>query len=330
MAVDASQFDKIPKNSYLVVEKNIDNEDHIIKKRPTTGARIMADKFVNDVFSYTQKGMRGSKNSNFYEFLSLGLIPNITGSIMLVLISNALNGKFGGSDSLFAGLNGRKFGCGVALYALGKWIGNKIINKGVQAKTGVDLEMPYKKVIHELPEKQGEEGKTRVEFHRVFESVDFPRWDLLYKQGELQGDRLKYFNHIAERMGYKGEINSSDQVVQPKIRETATKAQAAKCISAYIWAALGCGIASQEPFGSFMSLKNSPEGAQKFTKLPSEIWRVLRDGTKSFMKTKMGKGLMIAAVTSSALGVFNATKNFKAEKEQKTSSVDYNSKYMEF
>ena len=48
------------------------------------------------------------------------------------------------------------------------------------------------------------------------------------------------------------------------------------------------------------------------------------------MKTKMGKGLMIAAVASSALGVFNATKNFKAEKEEKTSTVDYNSKYMEF
>ena len=91
MQFSASQLDKIPKNSYVVVEKDYDNEDHIIKKRPTTGARIVADKLVNDVFSYTKKGMRGSKNSNFYEFLSLGLVPNLIGSTMLILISNALN-----------------------------------------------------------------------------------------------------------------------------------------------------------------------------------------------------------------------------------------------
>ena len=106
MQVDTAKLESIPKNSYLVVHKDLDNEDHIIKKRPTTGARIVADKFVNDVFSYAPKGMTGSKNSNFYEFLSLGLIPNLVGSASLILISNALNNKFGGRDSLFANMNG--------------------------------------------------------------------------------------------------------------------------------------------------------------------------------------------------------------------------------
>lgn len=330
MQMDASQLKEIPKNSYVVVEKNIDNEDHIIKKRPTTGARIVADKLVNDVFSYTKKGMTGSKNSNFYEFLSLGLIPNLTGSAMLILISNALNGKYGSKDSLFAGFNGKKMAGGVILYAAGKWLGNKIINKGVQAKTGVDLEMPYKKIIHEIPEQQGEEGKTRVEFHRTFESVDFPRWDLINKQGELKGDRLEYYNKIAKKMGYKGDLNSSDQIVQPKIRQMAVKAQTAKAISGYIWAALGCAIAAQDSFGNFMELKNHPTTLQKIKKIPSEAFRSFKDGVKSLSKTKIGKGLMAAAVASSAIGIFNATKNFKAKKEDKTSTVDYNGKYMEF
>ena len=184
MQVDTAKLESIPKNSYLVVHKDLDNEDHIIKKRPTTGARIVADKFVNDVFSYAPKGMTGSKNSNFYEFLSLGLIPNLVGSASLILISNALNNKFGGRDSLFANMNGRKMAAGVVLYAAGKWLGNKIINKGVKATTGVDMEMPYKKIVHELPDYKGDPDTTSVEFHRVFESTDFPRWDLINKQAK--------------------------------------------------------------------------------------------------------------------------------------------------
>lgn len=328
MQIDAAQLENIPKNSYVVVPKDIDNEDHIIKKRPTTGMRVTADKLVNDVFCYTKKGMTGSKNSNFYEFLSLGLIPNLTGSAMLILISNLLH--YGGTDQMFAKMNGKKMAGGVILYAAGKWLGNKIINKGVQAKTGIDLEMPYKKVIHELPENQGEEGKTRVEFHKVFESVDFPRWDLLNKQGEMKGDRLEYYNKLAKNAGYKGDLNSSDQIMQPKIREVAVKAQAAKCISGYIWAALGCAIASQDSFGTFMNLKGTTETAVKLQKLPSEVWRVTKDAVKSLSKTKMGKDLMIAAGASSAVGIFNAVKNFKSEKEEKTSTVNYNNKYMEF
>lgn len=329
MQFDVSQLDKIPKNSYLVVHKDIDNEDHIIKKRPTTGARIMADKLVNDVFSYAPKGMKGSKNSNFYEFLSLGLIPNLTGSAALILISNALNNLYGGKDSLFAGLNGKKMAGGVLLYAAGKWIGNKIINKGIEAKTGIDLEMPYKKVVHELPEYKGDNDTTSVEFHRVFESVDFPRWDLINKQGEEHGNRFEYYDKLAEKMGYTKELNAPDQVVQPKIKEVLVKASASKAVSTYIWAALGCAIAAQDSFGTFNPGKQ-PTFAKTLKKIPQEAFRVTKEGVKSFAKTKMGKGMIIAAAALSVLSIWNSTKNFKAEKENKKSTVDYNSNYMEF
>ncbi len=330
MQFSASQLDKIPKNSYVVVEKDYDNEDHIIKKRPTTGARIVADKLVNDVFSYTKKGMRGSKNSNFYEFLSLGLVPNLIGSTMLILISNALNGTFGGRDTMFAKFNGKKMAGGVVLYAAGKWIGNKIINKGVKAKTGIDIDMPYKKVIHELPEYKGDTNTTSVEFHKVFESVDFPRWDLINKMGEHNGNRYEYYDALAKKMGYHGDLNSADQVVQPKIREVLVKASSAKAISSYIWAALGCAIAAQDSFGDFMSLRNSPSLGAKVKKLPKEIWHSVKESTKSLAKTRMGKVLIAGAALSSMFGIVNATKGFKAEKEDKTSQVNYNEKYMEF
>ena len=330
MQVDTAKLESIPKNSYLVVHKDLDNEDHIIKKRPTTGARIVADKFVNDVFSYAPKGMTGSKNSNFYEFLSLGLIPNLVGSATLILLSNALNNKFGGRDSMFANMNGRKMAAGVVLYAAGKWIGNKIINSGVKATTGVDMEMPYKKIVHELPDYKGDTDTTSVEFHRVFESVDFPRWDLINKQGEHNNNRYEYYDKMAKKMGYSEELNASDQVVQPKIKEVLVKSTAAKSISSFVWAALGVAIAAQKPFEEFMNFKHKPTFTQAVKELPRQIAVTMRDSVKSLAKTKMGKGLMIGAAATSILGIWNASKNFKAPKENKQSTVDYNKQYMEF
>ena len=330
MQVDTAKLENIPKNSYLVVHKDLDNEDHIIKKRPTTGARIVADKFVNDVFSYAPKGMTGSKNSNFYEFLSLGLIPNLVGSATLILLSNALNNKFGGRDSMFANMNGRKMAAGVVLYAAGKWIGNKIINSGVKATTGVDMEMPYKKIVHELPDYKGDTDTTSVEFHRVFESVDFPRWDLINKQGEHNNNRYEYYDKMAKKMGYSEELNASDQVVQPKIKEVLVKSTAAKSISSFVWAALGVAIAAQKPFEEFMNFKHKPTFTQAVKELPRQIAVTIRDSVKSLAKTKMGKGLMIGAAATSILGIWNASKNFKAPKENKQSTVDYNKQYMEF
>ena len=330
MQVDTAKLESIPKNSYLVVHKDLDNEDHIIKKRPTTGARIVADKFVNDVFSYAPKGMTGSKNSNFYEFLSLGLIPNLVGSASLILISNALNNKFGGRDSLFANMNGRKMAAGVVLYAAGKWLGNKIINKGVKATTGVDMEMPYKKIVHELPDYKDDPDTTSVEFHRVFESTDFPRWDLINKQGEHNNNRYEYYDKMAKKMGYTQELNASDQVVQPKIKEVLVKSTAAKSISSFVWAALGVAIAAQKPFEEFMNFRQKPTFTQAVKELPKQVAVTMKESVKSLAKTKMGKGLMIGAAATSILGVWNAVKDFKAPKENKQSTVDYNKQYMEF
>ncbi len=330
MQVDKAKLDSIPKNSYLVVHKDLDNEDHIIEKRPTTGVRIFADKLVNDVFSYAPKGMSGSKNSNFYEYLSLGLIPNLVGSAMLILASNALNNKFGGTDSLFANMNGRKMAGGVVLYAAGKWLGNKIINKGVQAKTGIDLEMPYKKIVHELPDYNGDKDTTSVEFHRVFESVDFPRWDLINKQGEHNNNRYEYYDKMAEKMGHTEQLNAPDQVVQPKIKEVLVKSTAAKAVSPFIWAALGVAIASQKPFEEFMNFRQKPTFTQAAKALPGQIAKTMTESVKQLSKTKMGKGLMIGAVASSVLGIWNATKNFKAPHENKKTTVDYTKQYMEF
>ncbi|MCD8025343.1 MAG: hypothetical protein LUE64_07400 [Candidatus Gastranaerophilales bacterium] len=329
MQVDAAKLQEIPKNTYLVVEKDYDGEDHVIEKKPGIGARIVADKLTNDIFSYAPKGMKGSKNSNFYEFLSLGLVPNLIGSGMLILVSNALNNIHTGKSSAAASMTGTKFAGGVILYAAGKWLGNKIINKGTQALTGIDLEMPYKKVVHELPEYPGDTNTTSVEFHRVFESSEFPRFDLLNKMGEQNNQRQQYYDKITKKMGYKTEPNASDQIAQDKIRDVIVKSTAAKSVSSYIWAALGCAIAAQEPFGTYMKYPIDPGIGKKIKDFPKETWRVLKESTKSLSKTTMGKVLMAGAAASSAFGILNTARGFKVKENKQKSCVDFNKEYME-
>lgn len=41
MQFDVSKLDNIPKNSYLVVKKDVDNEDHIIEKNPRRAQEFM-------------------------------------------------------------------------------------------------------------------------------------------------------------------------------------------------------------------------------------------------------------------------------------------------
>ena len=332
MQFDVSKLDNIPKNSYLVVKKDVDNEDHIIEKKPTTGARIYADNLVKSCVSYVPKGLSGSKNSNFYEFLSMGAIPNLVGSAMLILISNALNNKYGGKDSIFAGMNGKKMAGGVVLYAAGKWLGKKIIDKGVDMKTGLNIGMDYKKNVHELPEYKGDNDNLAVEFHKVYESVDFPRHDLIKKQGEENNQRYEYYDKAAEKMGYEKQLNSPDQTTIPKIKEVQVKSTAAKAISPYLWAALGVAIASQDAFGNIFA-KSSTDNSSFLKRIKStaiNAGKTMKDSVKSLAKTKIGKFLIGAAVLSSAFGIVNSTSGFKKEKENKDSSVDYNSKYMEF
>lgn len=330
----------IPQDGYYVPEegshKSASSNDQIIKKTPLIGARIVADKLVKDVFTYAPKGLQGSRNSNFYEFLSLGLVPNLVGSGMLIALFNAANKGFSMPAKSFASISGRKMGFGVALYAVGKWLGSKLINKGVQLKTGVDLEMPYKKVVTELPDGKNDKNLTAIEYHRVFESADFPRWDLINKQGEQQGNRYVWYDKIAKRMGFDEPLNSPDQIVQPKVKETVIKASAAKSISSFIWAALGVALAAQAPFEKKFSVasgdimtKAKSMGRNMALTLKNSFVDLYTGRNFGFTHGSkiVGKALIFGAAASTILGVINATRGFKVAKDQPDTQIDLNKEY---
>ena len=133
-------------------------------------------------------------------------------------------------------------------------------------------------------------------------------------------------------MGYEKQLNSPDQTVIPKIKEVQVKSTAAKAISPYIWAALGVNIAAQDAFtGVFKKgMTDNVRSLKTYKEIFKNTLVAVKDSVKSLAKTKTGKFLFGAAILSSAFGIINSTSNFKAEKENKKSSVDYKSKYMEF
>ena len=325
----------VPSGYFIQGEKAHGSEDHIIKKTPLTGARIVADKLVKDIFTYAPKGMQGSKNSNFYEYLSLGMIPYIVGSGMMVATTVAATKFFNPNDAKASKMIGKSAALGVAFYAVMKWLGGKLMEKGTQAITGVDMAMPYKKIISELPE-NGKE-KVSTEFHRVFESVDFPRWDLINKQGEEKGNRYEYYDKIAkDKLGCEEPLNAPDQVVQPLIKQALTKAMAARSIASFLWAGVGVAIASQKPFaeeflnfsknsGILNTLKHLPRNfAEVFVKSAKQLWN--GSTAKSGM---VGKGLIIAAGASTILGLLNVKRGYKIDKKQSETKIDYKKDYVE-
>lgn len=338
---DQIKLVNMPQNSYYASseahKKLSSTSDQIIKKTPLTGARIVADKLVNSVFTYAPKGMQGSRNSNFYEFLSMGLIPNITGSAMLIALFNLANSKFRNPDRAFAAIPGRKMAYGVVFYALGKWLGSKFINKGIEHKTGIDLEMPYKKVVTELPEHEGDTDLTRVEYHRVFESADFPRFDLINKMGEQQGNRFLWWDKIAKKMGFKTPLNSPDQTIQDKVREVIVKATSAKYISSYIWAALGVALAAQAPFEKPVVMPVSGTTKERIKGFGKNFATTLKDsflqlyngnpGKYMYASKILGRTLIFGALASTVLGIFNATRGFRIADNQPDTQIDIDKEY---
>ena len=263
------------------------------------------------------------------------MIPYIVGSGMMVATTVAATKFFNPNDAKASKMIGKSAALGVAFYAVMKWLGGKLMEKGTQAITGVDMAMPYKKIISELPE-NGKE-KVSTEFHRVFESVDFPRWDLINKQGEEKGNRYEYYDKIAkEKLGCDEQLNAPDQAVQPLIKKALTKAMAAKSISSFLWAGVGVALAAQKDFADFMSYS---AGKPKFTKmlkdLPFEFGKTVKDAAKSLWKGSspasklVGRGLVISAAASTVLGLLNVKRGYKIDTKPSKSQIDYKKEYVE-
>ncbi len=287
------------------------SHDTLLKNNFWTRTRIGFDKFTNAMTLYPAKGLKGSRNSNFYEFLTMGSVPYLVGSLMLMSVFNT-NSKFNVFGRSKAAPLGRKMALGVLFYGLAKQISKSFISTPVKALTGVDMNVPYAKVVYEHPEYVDDSDITSVEYHKVYESVDFPYWQMLYNENNGK-PRNEYFDKIAQKLGMGTNLNDSDQEVKPLIKEVITKARAATNISSYLWAAVGLGVAFQEPWDDFFKVMTWKFwDKQKIVKAATTFKDSLFDSAKAFYHgegkgfTKhAGKFLLGAAAASTILGIIN-------------------------
>lgn len=83
--------------------------DTLLENNFSTRTRIGLDKLTKAFTVYPAKGLKGSKNSNFYEFLTMGTVPYLIGSATLMAIFNTPNKKFSASDKAAANAIGKRW-----------------------------------------------------------------------------------------------------------------------------------------------------------------------------------------------------------------------------
>ena len=308
------------------------DEDTLLNNNFATRTRIGLDKLTKAFTIYPAKGLKGSINSNFYEFLTLGQnVPFIIGSATLISIFNSVNKHFSHNAAIKAAKLGNKMALGVLLYALAKEASKILVTKPIQMITGIDTELPYAKVNYFLQERPGVyDDLTSIEYHKVGESVDFPRWDLLYgdpKKGEARNFR---YDKIAQKNGLGTDLNDSDQDVKPIYKEVLVKSKLAKSFSSFLWAVTAVALAFQKPWDDYFKAatlkvwkgKDFMHSLKVFGRSLVRSAKALYEGpvhSKSPITKHAGKALLGLAAITTVLGVANSV--HLTQKPQKHNDV---------
>ena len=312
-------------------------ESRLLPNNLKTKWEITKHKCLNAISVYPAKGFIGDKNSNFYEYLTMGMFPYLTGGLTFIALFNAASKYFNPKDAKAASKYGFGMALGVIFYGLAKSLSQKLISIPVALKTGIDMDIPCRKVVDLIPRspeqakinkkrqnqiaEAGKEDNTAFEYHKAFESVDFPRMDLFYKKGR---NRNEYFDKIAEKNGFGTHLNDSDQEVKPFIKEVVVKAKTAQNLSQYLWAATGVGLGVQSPWSSIIDITPRKYSGESLGKHMVTVFKTIKeaffDSCKSFLNggTKgvinknaryAGRALLGLAIFTTVLGAINAVRN---------------------
>jgi len=315
------------------------DKDTLLKNNLSTNARISYDKLINAATLYPAKGLSGNKNANFYEFLTMGTVPYLIGSATMMAVSNLVNKHFAAFDKKGANAIGGKMAMGVLFYGVAKSLSKSFVSQPVKATTGVDVNLPYAKVIYELPDFKDDTDITSIEYHKVFESVEFPRWDLLYGDEAHGEKRNVYYDKIGKKLGLGDNIKDSDQELKPRIKEIVTKANAVTSLTSYLWAGVGVGLAFQKPWENFFNVatlkfwkgKEFAKSASTFGKSLVESAKELYTGGANATKAAKigGKALIATALLATILGDLKIiTSSKKPSKLDASDVIEKNRKYV--
>ncbi len=320
-------------------------ETRILPDTPKTRLKQDFHKTTNAFLDYPIKGLKGDINSNFYEFLTMGIVPYLTGSAMFMVVFNCVNKYLESKGRKIAADRGYKFALGVVLYGLFKTFSKNLVTKPVKHATGVDTELPYENIVYPLPKEAGEAANIDVQYQqrKVYDSKEFFRKDLL--------DRA-YFDKVAQKLGLGTDLNDSITETTPIIQNIVATTNTAKSLSSYCWAAVGVCLAAQDSWTQFfnafrekkhfISDKNtgftqkvcgklktfalntwniSKEFVKSFAKSCKELWQG-KPGTKGYMK-HAGKGLvLLTTLLTSVLTLNTITRAKNMAKNKNKNTID--------
>ena len=269
----------------------VKDETHIVPSNIPNRAEHATQKIMSGFIDYPIKGLKGDVNSNFYEFLTMGIIPYVAGSAMFMFVFNALNlGKhLGAKDARAASNMGKKMALAVVMYGALKNLSKNLVTYPVKSMTGVDTELPYQNKVYNLPKGAGENAEMDIRWQqrKVFDSKEFFRKDLL--------DR-KYYDKVARKLGLGEDLNDSISETTPIIQNIVATSNTAKTLSSYCWAAVGVGLAMQDSWLDFFdSISNRAKYVSKdsesfITKFGGKIKNFGKnswDITKQFIKSTL-------------------------------------------
>ncbi len=322
--VKLTSVDNLPPTGYYVSneqkkEKFYKNESHIHKQGPLAGIKVSAHRLTNDIFTYFPKGFSGSKNSDFYEYLSLGMVPYLVGSAMLIA-TNLPNKLYNASDAMEAGKCAKRFGAGVVLYGLGKLASQKLSRTLIHKTTGIPLDLYFLNRVNELPEPGREKGLVRVQYPKIFDSVNFYRRDILAKDGEINHGNLYYFNdQLAKKLGYDKKLNDPEQTTGDKIRATKARATALESISKYVTAACGVALGNQAAFED-LKIAHPTTYISCFKKACKQLWQPKKG--KNILTKYYGRTLAIASLATTLLAWIIPSLTFKRKPDTIKTKID--------
>ncbi len=220
--------------------------DHIIEDTAWNKFKVDVEKTANIPFVHFPRGLGGAPDYTFFEFLQTAKFPYYVGGPILAALFYA-GVKFDNFQSGKAAKNVAKhMALGVGLYYLGAMAAKSIINTTVKLTRGIDLDQSYRKII---PTSTNQTGafKKDIEYHKVFESVDFTRWDLLYEKGENTREINEKYNKLARKYGLKDDkMSDSDSTLKPLIKKTIVMARAWQYVLTALFVSLGIGMANQK------------------------------------------------------------------------------------
>lgn len=245
-------------------------DDKLLRLNPWDKLKLnMKQNFVT-LPKTVYQGLKGDPHYTFSDFLNVTNIPYYLGGAFLALSFMAGRAQVGASRQAV----------GVGLYYLGVLGANKGIDAFYKAKTGVDLNLKFR--------------KANGDIEKVFASADFPRFDLLEGQD---------FRRMMNRLGVPDDVSDPKREVQDQVRTMISGSRADKLILGNVLAAIGAGYIARSDawantFKDWGNLKNiwkssNPEGSvgERLSKTGMHIVSKFEEPIKEAIHGKTPVGL---------------------------------------